>query len=82
VSASQVLEMVQLASKFGKMAPGFLAMIKAVAKVEDMDLPLLRNQDFIIKCFSEQWGGICCGLDVSVTFRSVCSFFRSSQRYF
>ena len=65
----QLQKMVALAAHHNKHAPGLLQMLKAVVKVEEMDLPLKRNQDYVIKFVTQFWSDICCNIDISPTYR-------------
>lgn len=71
VQAQSLQNMVKLVSKQNVNAPDLLQMLKPVVKVEELDLPLKRNQDYIIKFVTQYWAGICCGLDSSASYRFV-----------
>ena len=45
--------MVQLVAKHRQAAPELLYMLQAVIKVEELDLPLRRNQDYVMKYFTQ-----------------------------
>ncbi len=57
--------MVSLALKFNEEIPEFLYLLKAVVKIEELNLPLKRNQQNVVKFMTSHTGSIETAMNMS-----------------
>jgi len=53
ISGLQVQKVMTIVSRTKDTVPEFLDMLNAVVKVEDLDLPIKRNQGFVMQYFMQ-----------------------------
>lgn len=53
ISGNQVQRIMTLVAKNKEKVPQFLDLLNAVVKVEELDLPLKRNQSFVMQYFMQ-----------------------------
>ena len=53
VFSYQVHKIMQLVASFTNKAPQFLDLLNAIVKVEELNLPLKRNQGYVMKYFMQ-----------------------------
>ena len=62
----QIKKIMILAAKHTSHAPQFLDLLNAIVKVEELDLPLKRNQAYVMKYFMQYRSEITFPLDMSL----------------
>lgn len=53
VTGNQIQKIMELVAKNGASVPQFLDLLNAIVKVEELDLPLKRNQGFVMNYFMQ-----------------------------
>lgn len=53
VTGNQIQKIMELVSKNRESVPQFLDLLNAIVKVEELDLPLKRNQGFVMNYFMQ-----------------------------
>ena len=53
ISGAQIMKVMAIVSKNKETTPQFLDLLNAIVKVEELDLPLKRNQGFVMQYFMQ-----------------------------
>ena len=59
IRPSQIKKIVDLAADHQEDVPEFLDLLCAIVKVEELNLPLKRNQGYVMKMVMEKYNKIC-----------------------